>query len=474
MLGKTLPNIVFVMADDMGYGDPGCYGAQKIKTPSIDRLSYEGMRFTDAHSSSAVCTPSRYSVLTGRYCWRTRLKDNVQCGHGAPLIEKGRPTVASMLKKHGYTTGAFGKWHLGFNYTLKDGGLIPVEKSINGPDSADYMEFDYSAPLTGGPLDCGFDEYFGISGSLDMPPYCFIENEHTVGIPDKPKKTITQQRDGLAVEGWDDNTVDLHFTEKACSFFDKACGAGTPFFAYIPLSSPHRPNVVPDFLEGASEAGPRGDSVMLADHCLGIILDKIDSLGITDNTIVIFTSDNGANPSDFFGRTYGHKSCGDLRGYKADIYEGGHRVPFIMRWPGMVSPSSETDSLCGLIDLYAFAASVVGHDIVESDEAPDSISIMPIVNDHTAETRRTIINHSAWGLYAIRSKEWKMIDGLGSGGFSTPRFHEPARPGETGQLYSFEEDCWEQVNSFLRYTDISTNMKNDLEKVKAGVIRESK
>ncbi|MCD6321593.1 MAG: arylsulfatase, partial [Clostridiales bacterium] len=432
---KSYPNIVFVMADDMGYGDPGCYGAEKIKTPAIDRLASEGMLFTDAHSSSAVCSPSRYSVLTGRYAWRSRLKNGVQCGHGAPLIEEGRSTIATLLKSKGYSTGAFGKWHLGFDYRLKNGDLIPVEKSYLDKNDADNMLFDYSKPLKGGPLNCGFDLFFGISGSLDMPPYCFIENENTVGIPNIPKKTVTQQRPGLTVQGWDDTIVDVKFTEKTCSFIKKESENNTPFFAYVPLSSPHRPNVSPEFVSGKSDAGPRGDSVMLADWCLGKILETIDECNVTDNTIVIFTSDNGANPCDFYGRSYGHKSCGDLRGYKADIYEGGHRVPFIVKWPEVVKSNSVSNSLTGLIDLFATIEEITDSIKSNSDDR-DSFSFLPILKDPSAETRETIINHSAKGMFAIRSKYWKMIDGLGSGGQSLPYSHLPQHPGETGQLYS--------------------------------------
>lgn len=467
---KNYPNIVFVMADDMGYGDPGCYGAEKIKTPAIDKLASEGMLFTDAHSSSAVCSPSRYSVLTGRYAWRSRLKDGVQCGHGAPLIENTRSTVASLLKTNGYSTGAFGKWHLGFDYTLKNGDYIPVEKSYLNKNDADNLEFDYTKSLKGGPLDCGFDEFFGISGSLDMPPYCFIENDHTVGIPDIPKKTVTQQRPGFTVPGWDDTMVDVKFTEKACDFIKSEHSKGNPFFAYVPLSSPHRPNVSPQFILGKSEAGPRGDAVMLADWCLNKISKTLDECNAADNTILIFTSDNGANPCDFYGRSYGHKSCGDLRGYKADIYEGGHRVPFIVKWPGVVNSGTVSKSLTGLIDLFATVDEITGFSTNSKPE--DSVSFLPILKNPETKTRDTIINHSAKGMFAIRSKEWKMIDGLGSGGQSRPFTHSPQRQGETGQLYSFKDDNWENVNFYVDEKDIVLDLKEKLEIIKSKKSKE--
>ncbi len=462
------PNIVFIMADDMGYGDAGCYGAKKIKTPNIDLLASVGMRFTDAHSSSAVCTPSRYSVLTGRYAWRTRLNKNVQCGHGLPLIENERKTVASMLRDHGYATGAFGKWHLGFKYTRKDGTFFTESQSLNdSPDNADlyYKDIDYSKPLYGGPLDNGFDVFFGISGSLDMPPYCFIRDRHTEGIPTIEKQRITQQRAGYAVEGWDDTEVDVRFTDEACGFIRRSSALEKPFFAYIPLSSPHRPCVPPEFIRGKSDAGLRGDSVMLADWCLGKILGELTDCGILNDTLVIFTSDNGANPCDYFGRTYGHKSNGDLRGFKADIYEGGHRVPFVASWPGRIPEGTVSDSLCGLIDLMATVADINGISL-EQDDAPDSVSILPVLTNPHAAVRKTIINHSVHGMFAIRSKDWKLIDGLGSGGFSSPSFYPPQREGLTGQLYSMKDDCWEQVDFFLREKEVVEKMMCELEETK--------
>ncbi len=462
------PNIVFIMADDMGYGDAGCYGAKKIRTPNIDDLASSGMLFTDAHSSSAVCTPSRYSVLTGRYAWRSRLKDNVQCGHGLPLIEEGRTTVASMLKSLGYATGAFGKWHLGFTYTKKDGSLFTKEQSVNDSiDNADFHidEIDYTKPLYGGPLDHGFDRFFGISGSLDMPPYCFIKDRNTVGIPTIKKEIITQQRAGLRVETWDDTEVDLRFTEEACKFISSSVEYNVPFFAYIPLSSPHRPCVPPAFIRGKSDAGLRGDSVMLADWCLGKIVDNLKSLDVLENTLIVFTSDNGANPCDYYGRTYGHKPNGDLRGFKADIYEGGHRVPMVVSWPGNIPAGTVSDSLGGLIDFMATVAKITGYEL-KSDESPDGFSLLNVFLNPHATSRELIINHSFHGMFAIRSKDWKLIDGLGSGGFSAPSFYKSEREGLDGQLYSMKDDFWEQVNSFLRESEIVGKMLDDLEDIK--------
>ena len=464
------PNIIFIMADDMGYGDAGCYGAEKIRTPNIDSLADEGMRFTDAHSSSAVCTPSRYSVLTGRYSWRTRLKENVQCGHGLPLIEEGRLTVAEILRKKGYATGAFGKWHLGFRYVKNDGTSFSEEQSINNnPDNADkyYHDINYSEPLSGGPLDHGFDEFFGISGSLDMPPYCFIKNRNTVGIPNIEKTPVTQQKKGLACEGWDDTEVDVRFTEEACDFIERNASTGKPFFAYIPLSSPHRPNVPPAFMRGKSDAGPRGDSVMLADWCLGRIMETLDSNNITKDTLLIFTSDNGANACDYFGRTYGHRPNADLRGFKADIYDGGHRVPFIASWPGIIPCGTVTGSLCGLIDFAATAADICGYELNE-DDAPDSCSLLPLFKNPYATVREMLVNHSANGMFALRTHDWKLIDGLGSGGFSKPVSYKPEKPGEDGQLYSMKDDYWEQINFFLSEREKAKEMLSLLNEIKRG------
>src|SRR6056297_1440887 len=270
------PNVVFIFADDLGYGDLSCYGATKIQTPHIDKIAEEGVSFTDAHSSSAVCTPSRYSVITGRYCWRTWLKKWVIFGHGLPLIEKDRKTIGDLFQENGYKTAAIGKWHLGLGWNFKEG--FEKKKTQNHYDAVNYTK-----NLTHCPNDLGFDYFFGIAGSLDMYPYCFFENDHVYGDPPtKLKDTLyQQQRKGYQANNWKDEEVDITFTEKALQFIDKCHeeDPDKPFFLYLPTSSPHRPcDIQPEFVKGESEAGDRGDMVILFDWIVGQVEQKLQDL----------------------------------------------------------------------------------------------------------------------------------------------------------------------------------------------------
>jgi arylsulfatase A-like enzyme len=451
------PNIIFIMADDLGYGDLGCYGATKIQTPKIDELATAGMRFTDAHSSSAVCTPSRYSVLTGRYCWRTQLKNWVLWGFEPPLIEPTRPTVASMLKKHGYATAAVGKWHLGLEWTTHD-GEPPLEDGSN---------VDYEVAVGGGPLALGFDTCFIITGSLDMAPYCFIEDTHTVGIPSKEKTPYhPQQRTGLMTPGWRDDQVDVRFSEKAVAFIDQQATnhPGEPFFLYLTPSAPHRPCIPPDFIKGRSQAGPRGDMVALVDWMMGEINAALIRHGLVENTLVIFTSDNGTRLTDFYGKDYGHKSCGELRGQKADIWDGGHREPFIARWPDVIQPGSTSKAITCLGDLFSTCAEIIGEDLDEN-HAEDSFSFLGelIGNNSNTHSRKTIVHHSGDGMFSIREGRWKLILGLGSGGFSHPQSIEPAPRDPHGQLYDLKTDLQETTNLWSHKPETVNRLKGILE-----------
>jgi arylsulfatase A-like enzyme len=461
------PNIVFIMADDMGYGDLGCYGATKIPTPHIDRLADDGMLFTDAHAASAVCTPSRYSVLTGRYCWRSRRKRGVGGGFSLPLIDPARTTVASLLKSHGYVTGAIGKWHVGLEWGLQDDDVRQDQGRVDyfDPyrfDSERVLEdpgcIDYEQPITGGPTDLGFDYFFGIAGSLDMPPYCFIENDRTMGIPCVEKEPYhPQQHKGLMTPGWKDEEVDVRFAERAVAFIERchAESPSQPFFLYLTPSAPHRPCIPPAFLEGSSQAGPRGDMVAVVDWVVSQVMETLERLGLADDTLVIVTSDNGAQLADVDGKTYGHKSCGDLRGRKADIWDGGHRVPFIARWPGHIARGSTSDAVLCLSDLLATCAALVGEPLpIHAGE--DSISLLPLLFEgaRADAARRAIIHHSVFGMFALRQSRWKLIFGRGSGGNTEPRTVEPA-PGEPlGQLYDMVADLSETDNVWLDRPDI--------------------
>jgi arylsulfatase A len=437
------PNIVFIMADDMGYGDLGCYGATKIHTPHMDRLAREGIRFIDAHSSAAVCTPSRYSVLTGRYCWRSRLKQWVLWGFEPPLIEPERLTVAALLSANGYATAAIGKWHLGLGWTTVDGE----------PPLADGRNVDYAVPLQGGPLELGFDTCFCITGSLDMAPYCFIEDDHSLGVPSVEKDPyLPQQREGLMVPDWRDDLVDVRFAERAVAFIDRHAEErpDQPFLLYLTPSAPHRPCAPPHFMEGASEAGARGDMVALVDWMIGQIDDALARHDLRDETLIIITSDNGARLANYDGRDYGHKSNGNLRGQKADIWHGGHREPFIARWPGHIAPGTTSDQLTCLSDLMATCADILGTSL-PANAGQDSYSFLPALTGRPASgpVRDALVHHSGDGMFSLRKGPWKLIRGLGSGGFSEPKHAEPVPGGPLGQLYDMRDDWRETGNVWL-------------------------
>lgn len=461
------PNIVYIMADDLGYGDLSCYHSEKIQTPHIDAVAKAGIRLTDIHSSSAVCTPSRYSIMTGRYCWRSWLKKSVLGGFGAPLIEKERMTVASMLQKHGYSTAAIGKWHLGLDWYTKAGEKL--SNSTKDGWNTDGFDVDYNHPLGGGPLELGFDYWFGIAGSLDMPPYCFLENNLPVSEPVMEKNFYgPQQRRGMMQADWKDEEVDIIFAQKAVDFINSHARKekNNPFFLYLTPSAPHRPCLPPDFIKGKSQAGLRGDMVCLFDWVVGEIVHALNKNNLTDKTLLIITSDNGARLTNFNGKDYGHKPNGDLRGGKGDIYDGGHREPFVAMWQGVIPQNTFSDELLGLTDFFATCADIVGYQ-PKSNEAIDSKSFLNVLRGDTLATpiHDSIVHHSADGMYALRMGEWKMILGLGSGGFSEPSRYSAGINGPIGQLYNINDDSREVINHWNSRPDIIEKMGFELKEI---------
>ena len=431
------PNIVLILADDLGYGDLKCYNDQsRIPTPRIDRLAAEGMRFSDAHTPSSVCSPTRYGLLTGRYAWRTRLKSGVLDGYSPALVEPGRMTLASLLRAHGYRTACVGKWHLGFG----------VEQPAN-----------YGQPLTPGPNSIGFDESFVLPASLDMPPYVFVEN----GRPTlAPSETIVGSkmrrhggngfwREGAIAPGFRHVDVLPTLAERAVRFV-KQQTRDKPFFLYFPLTAPHTPWMRLDEFRGRSGAGDYGDFVAQVDATVGRLLDAIDEQQLAGNTLVIFTSDNGAHwlPSDI--EQWGHRANANWRGQKADIWEGGHRVPLVVRWPGVVAPGSHSEQLVCLTDVLATAAAIVGQTLAR-DEGEDSFSVLSVLTGQKSAQplREAIVHHSADGTFAIRQGPWKLAMKLGSHGFSEPKNVEPDASGPQGQLYHLGEDPTESRNRWL-------------------------
>ncbi|MEQ3551946.1 arylsulfatase [Pseudonocardia nematodicida] len=458
------PNVVIVFADDMGWGDLGCNGATAIPTPHMDRLAAEGVRLTDAHASSAMCTPSRYSLLTGRYSWRGPLKHRVLMGHSPSIVEPSRSTTASMLRDGGYATAAIGKWHLGLNWRWDDGtvldGFAPDAPLFLDADTDSGERIDYAAGFTGGPVDLGFDSFFGIAGSLDMAPYTFLRQDGVDDLPVKPKvEYATAQRPGLQSEDWQDDQVDVRFAEEAVSWIREDRPKDRPFFLYFATAAPHRPCVPPDFVAGRSQAGLRGDSVCLVDWCVGEIMSALEAEGIADNTLIIVSSDNGAPlifPED--GDVVGHLPNGPYRGQKGDIWDGGHREPFVARWPRRLPAGrTVTDLLC-LTDVYPTLASAAGLP-VPVGAAEDGVDALGLLTGEVpADEGRTVVHHSREGRFAIRRGRWKAVYCTDSGGglsapveeFSPGILSRRAEPFDRdhpeGQLYDVENDPSEQDN----------------------------
>lgn len=449
--GETKPNLIYILADDLGYGDVHALNPDgKIKTPNLDRLASQGTAFTDAHSGSAVCTPTRYGVLTGRYSWRSRLQSGVCWGFSRRLIEPDRMTVASILKQHGYHTAAVGKWHLGIDWPTKSGGIAHDDDRWD-PKYKGGWDVDFSKPIQNGPLSIGFDYFFGISASLDMPPYVYIENDRPV-VKEIVSKGWPKQRTGPADIDFEAEDVLPKITEKAVGYIhDRAAAAkkGEPFFLYFPLTAPHTPILPTPEWQGKSKMNVYADFVMQVDHTVGEVMKALDDAGLAENTLLIFTSDNGCSPQAKFAELakYEHDPSYVFRGHKADIYEGGHRVPFIARWPGTVAKGATSSQLICLTDLFATCAAIVGGE-VPGNAGEDSVSILPALDGSAREPiREAVVHHSINGSFAIRQGNWKLSLCPGSGGWSSPRPQQAKKQKlPSVQLYNLQADIGEAQN----------------------------
>ena len=467
------PNIVVILCDDLGQGDPGCYNPQsKIATPNIDRLASEGMRFTDAHTPSSVCSPTRYGLLTGRYAWRTRLKSGVLWGWDEALIEEDRSTIASMLKPYGYHSAAIGKWHLGWNLQTTDG------KPANAK-AHDAGTIAYDKPVERGPGAVGFDHSYLIPASLDIQPYYWLVDDKPLLPPTltTPGSRHRRQngggfwRAGPVAPGFDFYDVLPASTEAAVAYInehakEKQIGNGKPFFLYLPLPSPHTPWLPTPEFQGKTEVGYYGDFVVMTDAMVGRVLAALDRNGMSDNTLVIFTSDNGSHWPNEDIEKWGHDANNHWRGQKADIWEGGHRVPFIVRWPGVVKAGSISDQVVCLTDLYATVAQVVGHKLGDS-EGEDSVSMLSVLKG-TADkpVRQAIVHHSLNGTFAIRSGDWKLVvNNLGSGGFTAPANAKPKDGDPAGQLYNLASDPAEERNVWAEQPAVVAELSEMLKQV---------
>jgi len=463
------PNIICVLCDDLGYGDVSCLNPQgKIRTPHFDRVAAEGMAFTDAHTGSAVCTPTRYGLLTGRYSWRSKLQQGVLGGLSPRLIEPGRLTVAELLHRQGYHTACFGKWHLGMDW-VKHPGKEVTELNIEPREQV--FNVDYGQPIANGPNSVGFDEYFGISASLDMVPYTFVHNDRVTKVPTEDRqfpmmlgRSGAMTRQGPAAPGFDVADVLPALTERAVKYVQDRAKTRQPFFLYLPLASPHTPIAPTPEWQDKSGLNPYADFVLQTDHSLGQLLQCIDDAGIADNTLLVVTSDNGCSPQAKYEELLpkGHNPSYVFRGTKADIYEGGHRVPFLVRWPGKVKPGTQTDRLTCLTDVFATCADVLGIPI-PNNAAEDSVSFLPTLLG-TQQTRDAVVHHSINGSFAIREGDWKLALCPGSGGWSAPR---PGRDDASAlpavQLFNLKSDVSEQQNVQERYPDIVSRLTAKLE-----------
>ena len=425
-LRPAKPNIVFILADDLGYGDVQCLNPQrgKIATPHLDKLAGQGMTFTDAHSSSSVCTPTRYSLLTGRYNWRTRLQSSVLYGYSAPLIAADRLTVPGLLKQHGYTTACIGKWHLGMG--------IP--------------EGEASPAISAGPTTRGFDYYFGIAASLDMPPFAYIENDRFT----EPLTTTKKwQRTGAAAASFEAVEVLPTLARKAVDYVTAQAKTGKPFFLYLPLTSPHTPILPSKQWQGKSSIGKYGDFVMETDWAVGEVMAALEKTGISSNTIVVFTSDNGCSKAAKIPEmeAKGHFPSGDMRGSKSDIFDGGHRIPFLVRWPERIKAGSRSDQTVCQIDLMATCAELLGAKLPDN-AGEDSVSILPaLIGTAKAPLRDALVHHSINGSFAVRQGDWKLELCADSGGWTapTPGSAEAKALPDT-QLYNLRADFAEAKN----------------------------
>ncbi|HBE68095.1 MAG TPA: arylsulfatase [Planctomycetaceae bacterium] len=436
---QTLPNVIVVMADDLGIGDVTPTNADcKIKTPHLANMAAEGLTFLDAHTPSSVCTPTRYGLLTGRYNWRSRLAKGVLSGKSEHLIPADRPTLGHLMRGAGYHTAMIGKWHLGWDWH-KDGKQI-----------------DYSQPVLNGPDINGFERYYAHCGSLDMPPYVWVDTGMATAIPER-QEGVTAKEDPYGWYRKGDISPDFHIEEVLPHLFDKSIAHiheqasakdGKPFFLYLALPAPHTPIVpVPPF-KGASGMNPYADFVMQVDHHMGQLFAAIKEAGVDENTLVLFTSDNGCSPQAKFDilEEFGHDPSAVFRGHKADIYEGGHRVPFIARWPAKIQGGRSTNALACLTDVYATLEEIT-HQERQPAGGEDSFSLLPAFEGESSTGRTSVVSHSIGGSFAIRKNNWKLCLCRGSGGWSAPKENVAKKQGLPAmQLYDLAIDPSEQNN----------------------------
>lgn len=451
------PNIIFILADDMGYGDVSYLDSRsKIKTENLDGMAREGVVFTDAHSSSSVSTPTRYGILTGRYNWRSTMKQGVLNGYSKALITPERETMASMLKKQGYTTAGIGKWHLGWNWNNIDAGADSV---------------DFSKPVTNGPTTRGFDYYYGFCGSLDMSPYVYIENDMPTSLPDRVtenKGKYSWWRKGPTGADFVHEEVLPNLIDRACNYVKEKASSDQPYFLYLPLPAPHTPILPVKEFQGKSGLGDYADFVLMVDAMVGRVLQAVKESGEDDNTIVVFTTDNGCSPAAGINEliAQGHYPNSIYRGHKADLFDGGHRIPCILRWPSGAKPHHVEQTVC-LTDFYATFAALNGYKLKDT-EGEDSYSLLPAIVSETevSPIREATVHHSIAGQFTIRQGEWKLLLSPSSGGWSAPRPKDSVALATlpSVQLYNMKTDPSEKKNLEAQYPEKVAELRSLLVK----------
>lgn len=446
------PNIVFILADDMGYGDVSYFdNNSKLKTENLDRMAQEGVVFTDAHSSSSVSTPTRYGILTGRYNWRSTLKNNVLYGYDKALIPADRETMASMLRKNGYTTAGIGKWHLGWDWDNIDAGKDKV---------------DFSKPVQNGPTTRGFDYFYGFCGSLDMAPYVYIENDVPTSLPDR--ETVNEGkyswwRKGPTGADFVHEEVLPNLVDRACNYIKEKAKADQPYFLYLPLPAPHTPILPTEEFRGKSGIGEYGDFVLMVDAMVGKVLQAVKESGEEGNTIVVFTTDNGCSPAAGIKEmeAQGHRPNSIYRGHKADLFDGGHRIPCILRWPEGTKPHEVRQTVC-LTDFYATFAAINGYKLMDS-EGEDSYNLLPAIVSETEidPIREATVHHSIDGQFTIRQGDWKLLLSASSGGWSAPTPTDTLALDSLPpiQLYNMKDDPSETTNVEAEHPEIVSRLR---------------
>lgn len=498
---QTTPNIILILADDLGIGDLSCNGATKISTPAIDKIASEGIIFKKAYASSSLCSPSRYTLMTGRYSWRTSLKSGVLAYYDAPLIEPERTTLASMLKRNGYYTVCIGKWHLGFNWVLKDSETRKGKK--------DFV--DFSKIGKDGPTKRGFDYFYGINGANNMLPHAYIENDHVVGEFTEKEKAYDHYSWGVRTPDWEIAHVNEVLTRKAVKAIDDHFidHNAKPLFLYFATSAIHDP-CLPSLTKGESRAGMRGDLVQELDWTVDEIVKALKRNNAYDNTILIFTSDNGPRPGDpvyWINKyknskgyvdytedyykdykteltdinggevanagwlTYGHKSAGSYLGFKGDAWDGGFRVPLIIRWRKIKKNGTINQNIICLGDIMATIAELIG-DKLNPGEAEDSYSFLQnIIGESSDQIRKSmVISSGGTGAFVVFKEEWKYIEGV-NGGSST--FYPNGPCPQEFQLYNLKKDPFENHNLYKTNYWKAEELKAEIEKVEKHTISEA-